>query len=431
MAMWSRTGSLNRWGRTGVLLLAGALVLTACGRESTGTQEQASKQVAEGKAKGTISIWAMGTEGENLQVLAEDFEKENPGATVDVTAVPWDAAHDKLATAIAAGKTPDVSVIGTTWMGEFAETGALEPTPTGLIDSSAFFSGAWDSTVVSGTSYGVPWYVETRLIYYRKDLAEKAGLSEPKSWDDLTAFAQGLKEKGGAEQGLYLQPADVGTWQTFMPFAWQAGAELTDTSGSYTLDSPEMAEALGYYASFFDKGLSATKTPAPGALESGFVDGKIGAFVSGPWHIGLLAEQGGDKFLDKLGLAQMPTEQTGASFMGGGNLAVFKDAKNRDGAWKLVEYLTRPEVQQKWYATISDLPSVQSAWDSGELKSDPMIAEFGEQLTKAVSPPAVPTWEQVAAEIDAQIERVVRAGTSPAAAAKEMQSKAGAIGTGS
>ena len=81
---------------------------------------------------------------------------------------------------------------------------------------------------MDGTSYGVPWYVETRLIYYRKDLAEKAGVT-PKpgwTWDDLKAFAKAMQDKGGAKWGISLPPGGTGSWQTFMPFAWQNGAEL-------------------------------------------------------------------------------------------------------------------------------------------------------------------------------------------------------------
>ncbi|MFS8497603.1 MAG: extracellular solute-binding protein, partial [Micromonosporaceae bacterium] len=158
-----------------------ALALAACGRDSGGGADDA-QPVGEGKATGEITVWAMGTEGEALEAFAQEFTKENPDATVTVTAIPWDAAHQKISSAIAGGQTPDVAMIGTTWMGEFAKTGALDPTPPGLIDPSAFFEGAWNTTVVDGTSYGVPWYVETRLIYYRKDLAEQAGVTPPTSW---------------------------------------------------------------------------------------------------------------------------------------------------------------------------------------------------------------------------------------------------------
>src|SRR5215207_286440 len=269
-----------------------ALGVSGCGRDEGGGTgaEPAGAGVAEGKAKGEITVWAMGSEGEKLGELAKDFEKENPEAKVNITAFPFDAAHDKIATAIAGRQTPDVSMMGTTWMGEFAKTGAFDPTPDGLIDKGAFFEGSWDTSVVGGTSYGVPWYVETRLIYYRTDLAEQAGVKPPTNWQGLKDFAKAIKEKAGADWGISLQPGGTGAWQSFMPFAWQAGADI-ESDGKFTLDSPEMQKALDYYSSFFREGLSPTEL-AQGAQESGFVNGDIGAFISGPWHIGILEEQG-------------------------------------------------------------------------------------------------------------------------------------------
>ena len=170
-----------------------ALALSACGRDSASGAAEPSegKSVSEGKATGTISVWAMGAEGEKLPALAKQFEAANPGAKVEVTAIPWDAAHDKFTTAITANQTPDAAMVGTTWMGEFAGLGALDPTPP-AIDKSQFFDGAWKTTEVGGTSYGIPWYVETRLVYYRTDLAKKAGFD---------AAAHGLGGPEGHGQG--------------------------------------------------------------------------------------------------------------------------------------------------------------------------------------------------------------------------------------
>ena len=147
----------------------------------------------------------MGTEGEKLGEFAQAFTEENPDVTIDVTAIPWDAAHDKIATAIAADEVPDVSMIGTTWMGEFATSGGLDPTPPDLIDESTFFEGAWGSTEVGGTSYAVPWYVETRVLYVDTALAEQAGVSPtPATWDDLMATSKGM-QSAGAQWGINLQ----------------------------------------------------------------------------------------------------------------------------------------------------------------------------------------------------------------------------------
>ena len=128
-----------------VAALATALVLAGCGRsdDSGAGNEAQSDPIDDSPAEGTIEVWAMGAEGDALDAFAEEFEEQNPDAEVEVTAVPWESAHDKIANAITAGETPDVSLIGTTWMGEFAEADGLMPTPDGLVDETDFFPGAW------------------------------------------------------------------------------------------------------------------------------------------------------------------------------------------------------------------------------------------------------------------------------------------------
>ena len=417
------------------VVAAASLVLAGCGREadSGGPGPGAGKAVDDSAATGTIDVWAMGTEGEELGAFVKDFAKANPDADVNVTAVPWEAAHDKIANAIAAGKTPDVSLIGTTWMGEFAEAGGLDPTPEGLVEEGDFYEGAWGSTVVGDTSYGVPWYVETRVLYYRTDLAEKAGWDEaPKTWDELKSFTGDLEKKAGVEHGINLQPGQTGSWQSVLPFAWSNGAEVTNDAGTeYTIDSPEMTEAVEYYKSFFDEGLAGpTRVLDPGELESGFADGTFGSFISGPWHTGLVEDAGVTQ--EQYTVAPLPGKDSapGTSFIGGGDLAVFKDSDNRDGAWKLVKWLTEPDVQQKWYDTLGDLPAVKAAWDSGKLAEDPQLQVFGEQLGSGLAPPAVPTWEQVAAVLDSDIEKAVKGAVPVGDAVADMQSQAESIGTG-
>jgi multiple sugar transport system substrate-binding protein len=285
----------------GVAIAALAMIFTlaACGRDddggggaSPGGAVSQAPEVDTGAASGEIDVWAMGTEGENLGVLAESFMADNPDITVTVTPVPWDAAHDRIVNAIAGGEVPDVTMVGTTWMGEFAALGGLDPTPSN-IDGSQFFEGAWNTTVVDGTSYAVPWYVETRLLYYRTDLAEEGGVTEaPATWDDLKALAEGI-QGAGAEYGINLQPGGTGSWQTFMPFFWQAGGEILGEDGAFTLDSEACVEALTFYDSFFEEGLTAPAA-ADVPLEGEFANGSVGSFVSGPWMIGIVTDAGAD-----------------------------------------------------------------------------------------------------------------------------------------
>lgn len=425
--------TFRRTARAGAVLGLASLALVACGRDSGGNAPtEQGEAVEDGPATGTIEVWAMGTEGEILGDFAAAFADENPDAKVEVTAVPWDSAHEKIANAIASGETPDVTLVGTTWMGEFAQSGGLEPLPEDLVDSADFYEGAWGSTEVGGTSFGVPWYVETRVLYYRKDLAKKAGWDQaPVSWDELKQFSVDLQEKGGAEYGIQLPAGGTGSWQTMLPFAWSAGVDITNEDGTeYTLDSPEMVEALEFYKTFFDDGISPTRLLDAGELESGFADGTYGSFISGPWHTGLVEEQGVDQ--DQYAVAPLPGRDgaPGTSFVGGGDLAVFADSDNKESAWKFVQWLSDPAIQQGFYDEVGDLPAVPAAWETGELSEDPQLQIFGEQLKTTVAPPAVPTWEEVATVVDGEVEKATKGDTSVEDAVAEMQRQAAQIGTG-
>ena len=413
-------------------LAAVALTLSACGRddaESGGGETGAP--VKSGAATGTITVWAMGAEGENLPQLTKEFEAANPGSKVNVTAIPWDAAHDKFTTAIVANKTPDVAMVGTTWMGEFAGMGALDPTPSG-IDKSVFFEGAQKTTEVADTSYGIPWYVETRLVFYRTDLAKKAGFSSPPTdWPGLKDLAKAMQDKAGAKWGIGLQAGGTGSWQSILPFAWSAGADLTKDGGkAYNFDSPEMLKAVKYYQSYFTDGISDKAAPATPTTEPDFVSGKVPMFISGPWMMSAVEKAGGAGFKDKYDVMQIPADKVSSSFVGGSNLVVFKNTKERNTAWKFVEWLAEPKTQVKWYGISTDLPSVKSAWEDPALSSDKKLSTFGKQLETAKAPPSFPTWEQVVTSFDTEMEKVTKTGADPAAALKTVQAQAESIGTG-
>ncbi|HET7822530.1 MAG TPA: sugar ABC transporter substrate-binding protein [Ornithinibacter sp.] len=423
--------------RTSAITLAGvtalALTVSACGREAAGTgAAETGKAVASGAAKGTITVWAMGAEGASLPGLTKEFEAANPGVKVQVTAIPWDAAHDKFTTAITANKTPDVAMVGTTWMGEFAGMGALDPTP-GEVDKSAFFDGAQKTTEVGGTSFGVPWYVETRLVYYRTDLAKKAGITTPPTdWAGLKSMAKAMQDKAGAKYGIGLQAGGTGSWQSVMPFAWSAGADLTKDGGkAYNFDSPEVLKASQYYQSFFTDGISDKAAPATPTTEPDFASGKVPMFISGPWMMSAVEKAGGKGFKDKYDVMPIPADKQSSSFVGGSNLVVFKNTKNRDSSWKLVNWLSDPKTQVKWYGMSTDLPSVKSAWQDPALTADAKLAVFGKQLETAQAPPSFPTWEQVVTSFDTEMEKVTKTGADPAAALKTVQKQAESIGTGS
>lgn len=417
---------------TGLGAAAALGLLAACGRpdETESGPAAPAEPIAEGAATGSLTVWAMGAEGEKLPELLKGFQEQNPDVTVEVTPVPWDSAHDKFTSAIAAGTAPDVAQVGSTWMAEFVGLNALESTPEELATDD-YFPGALESVTVDGTVYGVPWYVETRVVYYRKDLAEKAGITEPPTdWEGLVALAQALQKKADAEWGISLQPGGTGSWQTVMPLIWSNGGNVVDETGTeFTFESGQNEEALAYYQSYFTDGL-ADPAPADGTTEQDFVSGRVPMFISGPWMMSAVESVGGEGFADKYGVFTMPVKETSSSFLGGANLGVFQGTKNRDAAWKLVQYLSTPEVQVEWFGLSTDLPALQQGWEDETVASNEKFEVFRTQLDTALAPPVVATWEQVAASFDAQIEQVCKNDLAPADALAATQSEAQGIGTG-
>lgn len=415
---------------TAALAVATALLATGCSR-SAGTSADTASDLSSGPAKGSITVWAQGTEGEALTDFIKPFEKANPDVTVTVTPIPWDSAQNKYQTAIAGGTTPDIGMIGTDWMPSFASAFRAAPK---AISTSGMFPENVKSVTVDGTVLGVPWYVETRVIFYRSDLMKQAGFDTfPTTWDGFTKLAQAYKEKAGATYAISLP---VGGWNSFlgvMPFAWSNGASLlADGDSKWTIDTPEVTGGLDYVDGLFQSGL-ANRNPdsEANATSSNFVNGSVPMFLSGPWDIPGLKTAGGAGFEDKFAVAKIPASPTGTStsLAAGSNLTVFKGSKNPDAAWKLIQWLTKPDVQVQWFKKVNDLPSQQSAWKDPALTSDPKVATFGEQLKNAIGLPSLQTWTQVSAAGDTEYEKIVRGGQDVGTGLAAIQSTAESLGT--
>ena len=126
-----------------------------------------------------IRFWGLGNEGEMVVPLIKEFERRNPTIKVEMQQIPWTAAHEKLLTAYAGESTPDVGQLGNTWLPEFSVLNALEPldpftATSDLVDVSDIFPGVLKTNVIDSVLCGIPWYVDTRVVYYRKDILQQA-----------------------------------------------------------------------------------------------------------------------------------------------------------------------------------------------------------------------------------------------------------------
>lgn len=401
------------------LAVSGVLAMAGCGSGSNGDSGP------KADAKQTITVWAMGDEGKKLADVAKAFTAANPNITVQVTPIDWGVAHDKLVAAMAGGG-PDVTQLGTTWMGEFAQSGGLAEIPASVADKSAFSDGAWATGQVDGKTYGVPWYVETRVLYYRTDLLAKAGVqTPPATWADLRADAAKLKA-GGSKYGLSIQPGADGSWQQVLPFVWSAGGDLFDSSGKISANTAAFKQGLTEYQYYFSQGLAATNQPQGYDVTKDFASGDVPMFFSGPWVAGGLKKDHPE--LDgKWAVAPMPAQTGSVSYLGGADLTILANSSHKAAAEKFVTWLESQQTQVDFFKATGDLPANKNAWTDPAITGDPNMKVFTTQLATAKSPLPTPKWDEIAGKFDAWIQKLALGKATPDQAAAGIQADASSV----
>ncbi|WP_338553964.1 sugar ABC transporter substrate-binding protein [Paenibacillus sp. KS-LC4] len=388
------------------MLLSG--ILTAC---STSNDTNKAGEAATGDQPVTIKVWGMGDQEQTLKTISEQFESDNPNIKVDVQVIPWGSAHDKLLTAVASKSGPDVLQMGTSWMPEFANAGALlDLTP--YVDQypefkpENFFEGSVNTTQFDGKTFGIPWYAETRVLFYRTDLLKEVGYDKaPATWDELKDAATKLTARGEGKYGIDLVPGEP---TLGIMFGRQNGSKIFDEQNKPLFNQPEFVDAVKYVGSFYQEKLSPVDLGID-AVQGFAGDGVIPMFISGPWMIKPIKEQAPD-IEGKWATAVLPSgSANNNSILGGSDLTVFKYSKNQEAAVKFIAYMSKPEVQLKWKELSDALPAVQSVWQDASMTSDPNLQVIGEQLKHAEATPALTAYDQISQKYVAHFEQIYRA----------------------
>ncbi|HKW80830.1 MAG TPA: sugar ABC transporter substrate-binding protein [Casimicrobiaceae bacterium] len=382
----------------------------------------------------TVRFWAMGREGEVVARLLSEFERSHPGIRVETQQLPWTAAHEKLLTAFAGDATPDLCQLGNTWLPEFAALGALEAlgrrvAASSIIVPDDFFAGIWDTNVVAGALYGVPWYVDTRLLFYRRDLLAAAGYaSPPASWGQWRDMMAAIKARAPPGRFAILLPSDE--VEPLLALALQQDMPLLrdgDRWGNF--ESEGFRRALGFYVDTFREGYApATSGNDIANVWNEFGRGRFVFYVSGPWNIEEFKRRLPADAQQSWATAPLPGPTgPGASIAGGSSLVVFRGSRHKDAAWQLIEFLSRPDIQARFHQLTGDLPPRRAAWLDPGLVHDVYAGAFRDQLERVRPLPKVAEWERIADQIRAIAERTVAGQMTVDQAAKTIDDRADAI----
>lgn len=397
-------------GRIGLLLLAGC---------------QGVQRADE------VRFWAFGREGEVVQELVRDFEREQPGIPIRVQQIPWTAAHEKLLTAFVGDASPDMAAMGNTWVPEQVTLGALTPLDSMIgatpgMDSTGHYPGIWATNVVGGKVYGIPWYVDTRVLFYRSDLLKKAGYdSIPTTWAEWKeSMRRVVAAQGPGHFGIYLP---LNEWPPQVVLGLQAGSPLVTPDGYGAFADTGFAKAFDFLLSLYHEHLAppVSNTEVANQYQE-FARGTFAMYITGPWNIGEFRRRLPPELAHSWTTAPLPGPTgaaSGVSLAGGSSLVIFGSSKHQDRVWQLIRYLSRPSVQVRFYQLTGDLPAIRAAWNDSVLATDREAQAFRIELTRAVPTPMLPEWEEITTKIMDQTEAAVRGNQSPRTALAVLDSQ--------
>jgi multiple sugar transport system substrate-binding protein len=376
-----------------------------------------------------LHFWAMGREGEVVRELLPAFERAHPEIRVEVQQSPWLSAQEKLLTAFAGDVTPDLCQLGNTWVPQFAALGALAPLDARVAASKSvarndYFDGIWESNRIGTTLYGLPWYVDTRVLFYRKDLLAQAGFDKPpQTWSEWNQMLAALKQRAPQNFGVLLP---LNEFEPLLMLALQQKEELLRDGGRYgNFRSAEFRRTLTYYLEMFRNQWApkVSNTQISNVWDE-FGKGYFSFYISGPWNIAEFKKRLPPELAQSWSTAPLPGPNgPGASIAGGSSLVVFKASRHQKEAWQLSEYLSQPEVQRRFYELTGNLPPRRSGWEGTALAVDPHAAAFRDQLERAKSPPKVPEWERIGTELRLVTESLVAGEITVDQAAAELDAR--------
>ncbi|MEU7449004.1 extracellular solute-binding protein [Streptomyces diastaticus] len=382
------------------LVLAG-LTATACAPQTSDTSSGKDEKT------GDLRVWLFqevnnGPKAKVVDEAVAAYEKAHQGSKVHVQYIPVDSRAEKIKAAFNdPSSAPDVIEYGNTDTAGYVRDG-------GLADISEEFD-AWEeaadtdeaaraSVTVDGRTYGAPYFVGVRALYYRTDLFEEHSVEVPRTLAEVASAARKIRE---AEPGLY--GIAVGGAYTYgaMPFLWAHGGGLAEEKdGTYTstlADKKSQAGIAAYTDLFGADNCPAAKCAQMGGNDTvtAFAAGKAGMAIGGDFSHQAMED---GKVKGKYAVVPLPGVEKGEiapAFAGGNNLGVLKSTERRSLAVDLVEELAGKKAQGRLFEAMGFLPTFTDV-RAKAAADEPFVKPFVRTLEAgATFVPASPAWAQI------------------------------------
>ena len=388
-----------------------------------------------GGAEGDKITFTFGPDNSGgLQTLIDRFNEQNEGG-IQVewreTPAASDEYFEQMFSELQSGKS-SVDVIGgdVVWPAQFAANGFLVDLSDRFTDEMKgdHLDGPLQPITYEGRTYGVPWFTDAGMFYYRKDLLENSGFSEPpKTWDEMKEMVAKVRADSGEEyDGYVFQGAqDEGGVVNALEHIWNAGGEVLD-GDRVIINSAEAVEGLKLRRSMIEDGIASTATGDYSTQESqsAFTSGDVVFMRNWPFVYGLLSSPDQSQVSpEQVGIAPIPVSDSGTrsfSGLGGWNFLVNAASEDKiEEIWTFIEFMIAPEQQKTLALESTRLPTLKSLYEDEELLEKVPVASLGrDALSNSRSRPVSPYYSDMSLEMAAQFNAALK-GEAPVEEALE------------
>jgi N,N'-diacetylchitobiose transport system substrate-binding protein len=408
-----RSTGASRTTKAVAFIAAAAVLAAACGDDdeessatgaTAGTDAPTDATGAPTNGGGdSIRLWLNGgdTPDELVDYAIAEFNEVHPDVEVKFERQQWTGIIEKLTTSLSSSDSPDVVELGNTQAQTFEAAGAVIDLTEHRADLGGddLLQSLLEAGTYDGKFYAVPYYAGARIVIYRKDLFEKAGIEVPTTLDEFLAAGVALKEDNADVpnfSGIYLPGRN---WYAVLSFLWEFGGDIATKDGDAwvgQLDSPESIQGLEFFKRVFDE---ANAAPADGDDANDYIafcNGEVGMMQAPGWKPGQIInpDDGCPDLEDQIGVFALPGLEAGTTapvFLGGSNLAIPVNSEHPDLALDLLKIMISPGYQSQ-FAQAGTIPALKSELDAVS-GSDAAVA----QATAAQNSRFVPTSEKWAA----------------------------------
>ena len=378
-----------------------------------------------------------------MRQLFDQYQKANPTVKVDIETggATSELQRQYLSTVLNAKDSAiDIYLIDIVNPAQYFNAGWLEPLDAyvgGPNAMKAYLPVYSQANIVNGKVAAMPAFADAMFMYYRKDLLDKYGIKEPKTWDELSAAAQKIQagEKNPNLQGLSIQGAPIeGAVCTFLLPYWSQGKAFNDAAGKMTLDKDAAVKGMDMWLKLVDQGVmkkNIAEVTTPATVNE-FKAGQVAFAINWGFAWDRFKDDADSQVKGKVGVMPLPSMAGGksATCVGGWQWAVSAFSKSKAESAKLVQFLASANSSKFLAAEGSLLPTYQSVYTDADVvkqvpwfkdaanvviagQARPISAQYGQvsdaiRTTTSAILARTKTSAEGVAEIEGRLNRVMR-----------------------